>query len=123
MIRFPVIDQYLFTGFDIAQREEDYMLVNDPGITIRHARMIYVLRAITLFPAINSPVRVQTADVKPALPFQTASYLVPRNLLTRILGNLTPLFEMSYGETTIAIDFRWFDRNAWCEIRLHLRSI
>lgn len=56
VIRLAIIQKNLFSGLNVAQREEEQMAVDDFGVTVRLARMVDVLGPIATATAVNRPV-------------------------------------------------------------------
>ena len=59
-----VIDCYFFAAFDVPQREEQDVTVNGPHESVRVARMIDVVSAVTAAGAIEAPLTVDVADAQ-----------------------------------------------------------
>jgi hypothetical protein len=107
--RVYIVNRNLIAGFDVAQREEDYVAVETPGERIWSARVIYVMGAIAAAAAIKTPAFVDSADAENAA-FGSALRLQVRYLLARVLGDFPPAFEVRTGKATSAVDGRFLDR-------------
>lgn len=62
MQRGFVIDRDLFTGFDVAQRAEENVIMNDLHERIRIARVIDVVRAVAAATPVETPAIIHFTD-------------------------------------------------------------
>jgi hypothetical protein len=104
MIRFAVIEQQLFSRFDIPQSEKEDVAVNDLAIAVGFAGVIYVLRAVAAATPVDRPIRVDAADVEPPFVLETALDFVTGDSFAFVFGYLAPLFERDGGETAFAVN-------------------
>ena len=102
--RLFVIDGDLFSGLNVAQREEQNVPVEDPQVSVRIAGVVDVVSAVAAATSVQAPAAVNITDAKKAslecafLRFQI------RNSLAGIFSNLPATFEMNDSETASAVD-------------------
>jgi hypothetical protein len=104
MVGFAVIEQQLFSRFDVPQREKEDVAVNDLAVAVGFAGVIYVLGAVAAAIPVDRPIRVDTADVEPPFVLETARDFVTVDSFAFVFGYLTPLFERDGGETASAVN-------------------
>jgi hypothetical protein len=73
---FLVVDRNLLAWFDVAQSEEDYVAVKNPGKRIWPARVIHVMGAVAAAAAVKTPAFVDSADAENAAMLSTFSFRV-----------------------------------------------
>lgn len=62
MKRHHVIERDFFAGAYVAQRVEEYVVVDDFHVAVGLARMIDVMRAVSPAAAVNAPMVIDSAD-------------------------------------------------------------
>ncbi len=104
-----VIEQDFLAGFYISQGEKNQMAVNQSQPTIRIAGMVDELRSVAADRTVYRPVRIYAADANAAFAPQPSGNFGAGNSFADELGNLAPFFVWNGGETTFAVNLRWFD--------------
>ena len=87
-----VIDRDLFAGFDVAQRDEENVFVENLHESIRRARVIVVVSAVAAAAAIETPATIHFTDSQ-HLPVRAAARFGVCDLLARVLCDLVPALE------------------------------
>ena len=87
-----VIDRDLFAGFDVAQRDEENVIVEDLHERVRRARVIDVVSAVPAAAAIETPATIHFTDPQ-HLPVRAAARFGVCDLLTRVLRDLVSALE------------------------------
>lgn len=64
MQRLLVIDRNLFAGFDVTQRDEENVIVENLHERVGHARVIYVVRSVSAATSIQTPAAIDFTDAK-----------------------------------------------------------
>ena len=93
MQRGFVVDGDLFAGFDVAQGDEEYVVVKNFHVRVGFAGMVDVVRAIATATAIQAPALIDRTDTQPA-PVGPAIGLGLRNPLAGVLRYFPPAFEV-----------------------------
>ncbi len=99
-----VIDRNFFAGLDVAEREEEYVAVEDLHVGIRLARMVDVMRAIAAAAAVPAPAMIDGADPQHPAILSPPRSLGIGNQLASILSDLFPTRKAKRCETTSAVD-------------------
>ena len=101
--RLFIIDRDLFAGFDVAQRTEENVVVNDLHERIRAARVIDVVRAVTTATSVQTPTTVHFTDSEhPSM--RAAPRFGVGDLFTGVLGDLVSLLERKGCEASFAVN-------------------
>jgi len=117
-----VINRNFFTRLDIAQSKEQNVSVQILHVSVRLAAVIDVMRAVAAAAAVQAPTTVNVADAKyPTIPATPGRFKV-RDALARVLGDLSAARKTFSGKTAFAVDSRFPDRKARCEIEFHQRQ-
>ncbi len=98
-----IVDGYFITWTNIAQREEHYVSIDRPHISIRFARMIDVMRTVAPAAAIDTPDTVDITDAQ-LCPMGAALSFAIRNALASVFGDLASPRKMNGGKAASAVD-------------------
>jgi hypothetical protein len=104
VIGLAVIEQQFLSRFDVPQREEEDVAVDDPAVAVGFAGVIDELRAVAAAAPVNRPIKVNAAYIETPLVLQAARDFVTGNPFAFVLGDLAPLFECDSGETPSAVN-------------------
>ena len=118
MKRGFVIDRDLLTRPDIAQSNEEDVVVENLHKGIRLARVINVVRAISTAAAIQAPAVVDCTDPE-CLSFCSAVCFRVSYLFARVFGNLSPASKRFRRETAFAVNSRLSDRQPGNKLSCH----
>ncbi len=103
MERRLIVDRDLLARLDIAQGNEENVIVENLHKGIRLAGVINVMRAISAAAAIQTPTIVDRTDPE-CLSFCSAVGFCVRDLLARVFGNFSPAGERLGCETAFAVN-------------------
>ena len=94
------------------------MVVEDLHECVRHARVIYVVSAISTATSIQTPATVDLTDSE-HLSMCSAPSLSVRDLFARVLGDLMSLLEKNRREAALAV----YRRGPDCESGREFQSV
>ena len=117
-----VINRDLFTWLDIAQSKEQNVSVQILHVSVRLAAVIDIMRAVAAMAAIQTPTTVDVANAKYSSIATASGRFKVRDALARVLGDLSAARKTFRGKTAFAVDSRFPDRKARCEIEFHQRQ-
>src|SRR5258706_9257166 len=103
MQRLFIVHGYFIAWTNIAQREEHYVSIDRPHISIRFARMIDVMRTVATAAAIDAPDAVHITNAQ-LCPMGAALSFAIRNSLAGVFGDLAPARKMNGGKTAFTVD-------------------
>lgn len=103
MQRLFIVHGYLVAGTNIAQREEYYVSIDRPHISIRFTRMVNVVGAIAAATAINTPDAVDITDAEFCSVGAELRFAIG-NSLARVFGDFATAREMNGGKAAAAVD-------------------
>ena len=92
MERRFVVDRDFFPRLDVAQRDEENVIVQNFHEGVRLAGMIYVMGAVAAATAVKAPAIIDSADAKLPACCPTISFSI-RNFLARVLRDFVSAFE------------------------------
>jgi len=85
--------------------------------------MIYVMRSVATTCAIQTPAAIDVTDAQDATISRTLLRFEIVYALAGVLPDLLSAFERNSCETTLTVDFRFADRDAWSEFhQMHCSS-
>ena len=119
MVGVYIIQGDLLAGLNISKCKKDEMAVNDSRETVWRAGVVDKLGAVASSASVDTPVRIDPADVDSAFPTHSAGDLAAGNPLTGILRDLLPLAKTGRGKASLAVDLRFPDGDAGREIGFH----
>ena len=109
MQRGFIIDRDLFAGLDVAQGDEEYVIVKDLHVGVGLAGVIDVVSAVAATAAIEAPAIIDCTDAQPA-PVGPAIRLGLCNFLAGVFRYFPSSLEVRNRKTTLALDWRFLDR-------------
>ena len=98
-----VIDRDLFAGFDVAQGDEENVIVQDLHERIWRARMIDVMSAVAATTSVETPAMIHLTDPK-HLPVRAAASLGVRDLLACILRDFVSTLKWNGGKAAFSVN-------------------
>ena len=103
-----IVDRDLFAGFDVAQGDEENVIVEDLHESVGNTRVIYVVRAIATATAIQTPATVNFTNSQ-RLSMRSPACFSVGDSLARIFSYLVSFPERYGGETAFAMYRRRLD--------------
>ena len=97
-----VIDRDLFAGFDVAQGDEENVIVEDLHERVWRAGVIDVVSAVAATAAVETPAAIHFTDPK-RLPMRTAASFGVSDLLARVFRDFVPAFKWNCGKAAFAV--------------------
>ena len=104
MQRLFIVDGYFIAWTNIPQREEHYVSIDRPHISIRFTRMIDVMGAVATAAAIDAPDAVDITDAQ-LCPMGASLSFAIRNALARIFGDFATARKMNGGKAAAAVNW------------------
>src|SRR4029077_4736542 len=99
MQRLFIVDGYFVAGTNIAQRKEHYVPIDSPHISVRFARMIYVMSPVPAATTVDTPNPIDITDAQ-FCPAGTALRFAIGNALARVFGNLATMRKKNGSKAT-----------------------
>ena len=103
-----VVDRDLFAGFDVAQCDEEDVVVEDLHEGVRHTGVIDVVRAVAAATAIQTPAMINLTNPQ-HLSMCSATGFAVCDLLAGVFRDLMSLLERYGGEAASAVYERRLD--------------
>lgn len=117
-----VIDGNFFAGIDIAQGEEENMPVQILHVGVRFAAVIDVMCAVAAAAAVQTPPAIDVANAKDSSVASALRCFKVRDALASVFGDLPATGKGFGGKAPFAVDSRFPDGKARCEIQFHQRQ-
>ena len=103
-----VVDRDLFTWLDVAQGDEENVIVENLHESVRRARVVYVVSAIAATASVQAPATINLTDPQ-HFAVRTAARFSVRDLLAGVIRDLVSSLERYGGEAASAVDRRSSD--------------
>lgn len=117
-----VVDRDLFAWFDVAQGDEENVIVENLHKCVRHARVVDVVSAVAATTPVQTPATIHLTDPQ-HFPVRTATSFGVCDLLAGVLRDLVSSLEWKRGEAASAVDRRRFDSQAGGKLQRHQRLV
>lgn len=104
MERLLIVDRDLFSGLNVAQREEQHMPVQGPHVSIWLAGVIDVVGAVTASRAIQTEPAVDITNAQDAPITRALPRLEISNALAGVLSDFPPALKKNCREAALTVN-------------------
>ncbi len=119
MKRHHVVERDFVAGMNVAQRVEEYVVVEDFHVAVGLAGMVDVMRAVTPAAAVYAPIAIDGADAQHAAIMRSTLCFGIGYQLARVLGDFSAAPERDGSKASLAVDFRFPHGETFSESYLH----